>query len=166
MQNWLVRLSRFGARLRACRKGNSSVEFGLTLPFLILLVFGAIDYGSAYVEGVRLTGAARAGAQYPLYDPTDWDNTDVVEEAALEEYAGHPLTQSEMQSFPVSAVATTFCACTDGTTLACSSTCAGGETPGRFVRVRLSRDVPQTLPYPWVSNGQFTVVRDAVVRAR
>ena len=55
-------------RLGACPKGNTAVEFGLTMPLLVLLAFGAIDYGSAYVEGVRLNGAARAGAQQAQFN--------------------------------------------------------------------------------------------------
>ena len=34
--------------------------------FGALPAFGAYDYGSAYVEGVQLNGAARAGAQQAL----------------------------------------------------------------------------------------------------
>jgi TadE-like protein len=161
-----ARLSRLGRKLGACRAGNSAIEFGLSAPFLILIVFGAYDYGSAYVEGVRLTGAARAGAQMSLYDPTDWDNTALAEQAALEEYEGRPLTSSEIATLPVSAAASTFCGCSDGVTLDCSATCPSGDQPGRFLRVRLSRAVPLTLPYPWAPDGQYDVDRDAVVRAR
>ena len=60
-----TRLSRCRALLRrmiSCPSGSSAVEFGLTAPILVLLAFGAYDYGSAYVESVRLNGAARAGA--------------------------------------------------------------------------------------------------------
>jgi Flp pilus assembly protein TadG len=153
-------------RLGACRKGNTAVEFGLTAPLLVLLAFGAYDYGSAYVEGVRLNGAARAGAQQALYNSQDWQNTDQMEQLALEEYVGHALTQTEIDAMSVSAAANAFCACTAGVTLACTDTCPGGESPGQFVSVTLNNATPLTLPYPWANGDTVQVDGQAVVRVR
>lgn len=166
MQTWFTRITRLGRKLHACRAGNASVELALSVPIMVLVAFGAYDYGGAYIEGIRLTGAARAGAQQALSDPTDWDNTAVAQQAALEEYVGHALTQSEIQALSVAAAASTFCGCSDGLTLSCSDSCPGGGSPGRFMRVTLSTAVPLTLPYPWSENGQFNLAREAVVRAR
>ena len=162
----LHRLGDVGRRIGACRKGNTAVEFGMTVPILILLAFGAFDYGSAYVESVRLNGAARGGAQQALYDPTDWDNTAKAEEAALEQYVGHALTPEEMAAMSVSATAETFCACTGGMVVDCSATCPGGASPGQFVRVSMTRAMPLTLPYPWADGDGVTVNGQAVVRVR
>jgi Flp pilus assembly protein TadG len=153
-------------RLGACRKGSTAAEFGLTMPLLVLLAFGAFDYGSAYVEGVRLNGASRAGAQQALYNSQEWENTDQMEQAALEEYVGHALTEEEIAAMSVSATAEAFCACTAGATLACTGTCPGGAAPGQFVRVSMSRAVPLTLPYPWADDDAVTVDGQAVVRVR
>lgn len=152
--------------LGSCREGNTAVEFALAAPILITLAFGAFDYGRAYVEGVRMNGAARAGAQYALYEPTNWTDGTTMERTALEEYVGHALTDSQMAALSVSAAANNFCACTAGTTLACTDTCPGGGAPGRFVRVTLNGAVPLTLPYPWSSNGEAPVDGEAVVRVR
>lgn len=163
----LTRFSRLCDVVRrglACRKGNTAVEFGMTAPILVLFAFGAFDYGSAYVEGVRLTGAARAGTQHALYNSQAWQNTDQMEQAALEEYAGHVLTPEEIAAMSVTATAEAFCACTAGVTLACTSTCPGGVVPGQFVRVSMTRAVPLTLPYPWADGSQVTVDGQAVVR--
>lgn len=159
-------LAEVARRLRACRNGNTAIEFGLTAPLLVLLAFGAFDYGSAYVEGVRLNGASRAGAQQALYDPNTWDQTGQAEQAALEEYVGHALTPEEVAAMSVSATAEAFCACTAGATLACTATCPGGVAPGQFVRVSMSRAVPLTLPYPWTEDDEVTVDGQAVVRVR
>ena len=153
-------------RLCACRKGNTAIEFGLTAPLLVLLAFGAFDYGSAYVEGVRLNGASRAGVQQSLYDSNAWGDTDQAEQAALEEYVGHALTPEEVAAMSVSATAEAFCACTAGVTLACTDTCPGGAAPGQFVRVSMTSAVPLTLPYPWADSDQVTVAGQAVVRVR
>lgn len=154
------------SRLGGCRKGSTAVEFGLTVPLLVLLAFGAYDYGSAYVEGVRLNGAARAGAQQALYNAQDWQNTAQMEQVALEEYAGHALTAEEIAVMPVAAAAQAFCACTGGATLACTATCPGGAAPGQFVSVTLSNATPLTLPYPWAAGATVQVDGQAVVRVR
>ena len=164
-----TRLSRCRALLRrmiSCPSGSSAVEFGLTAPILVLLAFGAYDYGSAYVESVRLNGAARAGAQQALYNAQDWQNTDQMEQVALEEYAGHALTPDEIAVMPVAADAQAFCACTGGATLACTDTCPGGEAPGQSVSVTLSNATPLTLPYPWADADSVAVDGQAVVRVR
>jgi Flp pilus assembly protein TadG len=165
----LIRLSRFRNLVRqvaACPDGNTATELGLTMPVLVLLAFGAFDYGSAYVEAVRLNGASRAGAQQALYNAQEWENTDQMEQAALEEYVGHALTPEEVAAMSVSATAEAFCACTAGATLACTGTCPGGDAPGQFVRVSMSRGVPLTLPYPWADGDEVTVDGQAVVRVR
>jgi Flp pilus assembly protein TadG len=165
----LTRLPRSRDSVRgvlACRRGNTAVEFGLTVPLLVLLAFGAFDYGSAYVESVRLNGAARAGAQQALYNAQNWQNTDQMEQTALEEYAGHALTPDEIALMSVSATANAFCACTAGVTLACTGTCPSGESPGQFVSVVLNNAVPLTLPYPWAAGETVQVDGQAVVRVR
>jgi Flp pilus assembly protein TadG len=153
-------------RLGACPKGNTAIEFGLAAPILVLLAFGAFDYGSAYVESVRLKGAARAGAQQALYNSQNWQNTDQMEQVALEEYVGHALTQSEIDAMSVSATANAFCACTAGLTVVCTDTCPGGDSPGQFVSVTLNNATPLTLPYPWANGDTVQVDGQAVVRVR
>ena len=160
------RLRHVVRRAAGCPEGNTAIEFSLTAPILILLAFGAFDYGSAYVEGVRLNGAARAGAQQALYNSQEWQNTDLMEQAALEEYAGHALTPEEIAVMSVTATAEAFCACTAGATLACTDTCPGGEAPGQFVSVTLNNATPLTLPYPWADGETVEVDGQAVVRVR
>jgi Flp pilus assembly protein TadG len=163
----LIRLSRLCAAVRraaSCRNGNTAVEFSMSAPVVILLAVGALDYGSAYVESVRLNGAARAGTQQALYNSHSWQDTDGMEQAALEEYVGHALTPEQVAAMSVSAVAEAFCACTAGATLACSGTCPGGATPGQFVRLSMSRAMPLRLPYPWADSDAVTVNGAAVVR--
>lgn len=148
------------------RRGSSAVELALTAPILLLLVFAGIDYGGALVEDIKLTGAARAGAQVALLDPARWQDSAVLERAALEEYMGHRLSDTEMQSVPLSATSTAFCACTGGAAVACGSTCTGGTLPGQFVRLSLNRDVNLTMPYPWEDDRRFNVVGESVVRVK
>jgi Flp pilus assembly protein TadG len=51
-------------REHRCReKGNISVELGLTMPLLLLLVAGTLDFGMLFWEKHILTNAVREGAR-------------------------------------------------------------------------------------------------------
>lgn len=43
--------------------GAAAVEMALILPFLLLIIFGIVDFGRAYNAKVTLTHAAREGAR-------------------------------------------------------------------------------------------------------
>jgi Flp pilus assembly protein TadG len=51
------------------RKGQALIEFAITLPILILLVFGALDIGRLVYSNIVITNAARAGAEYLANNP-------------------------------------------------------------------------------------------------
>lgn len=68
-------------------RGQSLVEFALTLPILMILIFGIIDFGMALRSYISLTNATREGARFAAVGnmagayPTDCDgstNTTVV----------------------------------------------------------------------------------------
>lgn len=46
------------------QKGQALVELALTLPLILLLVLGAMDFGRMYFAKIFLTNAAREGANY------------------------------------------------------------------------------------------------------
>ena len=52
-------------------RGQALVEVALTLPLLLLLILGAMDFGRLYVTKIVLTNAAREGANYLAYYPGD-----------------------------------------------------------------------------------------------
>jgi len=45
------------------QKGAAAVEFGIILPFLVLLVFGTIEFGVMFYNKQVLTNATREGAR-------------------------------------------------------------------------------------------------------
>lgn len=53
------------------QEGQSLVEFSFAAVVLILLIFGAVDLGLAYINQISLRGAAREGAIYGSIAPTD-----------------------------------------------------------------------------------------------
>ena len=52
-------------------RGQALVEVALTLPLLLLLILGAMDFGRMYITKIVLTNAAREGANYLAYYPGD-----------------------------------------------------------------------------------------------
>lgn len=48
---------------RIARQGTAAVEFALILPILLMLVFGIIEFGRAFMVAQVLTTAAREGAR-------------------------------------------------------------------------------------------------------
>jgi len=56
---------------RARARGQSLVEFALTLPILILILLGILDLGRAYNAQIIITNAARDGAYYGTMHATD-----------------------------------------------------------------------------------------------
>ncbi len=57
--------------LRRGERGQSAVELGLAFPVLLLILMGILDFGRAYFAYVSITNAAREGAQYGTWFPTD-----------------------------------------------------------------------------------------------
>lgn len=51
-------------------RGSNLVEAAIVLPALLLLLAGVADIGRAFREYIVLTGAAREGARYAVYFPS------------------------------------------------------------------------------------------------
>ena len=72
-QRWLVTVRalthrfvaarKLHAPLAACEGGQSTAEFALIVPVLLLVVFGIIKFGALYNNYIQLTNAADAGAR-------------------------------------------------------------------------------------------------------
>ena len=62
-------------------RGQSLVEFALTLPILMILIFGIIDFGMGLRSYISLTNATREGARFAAVGniagayPTDCDGS-------------------------------------------------------------------------------------------
>jgi len=75
-----------GLRTRAragADTGAAAVEFALVLPFLLLLIFGIIDFGRAWNMQLALTQGAREGARVVALGGTAADATTRTQQAAF-----------------------------------------------------------------------------------
>jgi Flp pilus assembly protein TadG len=143
------------ARLEALRTGNRgtfAIEHALVMPFLLLLLSGAIDLGYALNQSSSLSGAARVGAQYAMRFPSDADGIkDVVTKAVSYDPASLTVTSK------------LTCECEDGTAVACTDTCSGAA-PFTYVTVNVSKTYASPLPTAMML-GLTTLSGAAVMRA-
>jgi Flp pilus assembly pilin Flp len=54
--------------------GAAAVEFALLLPLLVLLLFGFIQFGTAFNTRIQATNAAREAARAAVTGVDDWDD--------------------------------------------------------------------------------------------
>ncbi len=76
------------------RGGAAVVELAIVLPFVVVVVFGCVDFGQFGSVWVALTNAARAGAEYGAnhqMTPATQDQWEAdIRAAAIEEMAETP----------------------------------------------------------------------------
>jgi hypothetical protein len=138
-------------------RGNISVEFALVLPFLMMLVMGAYDFGRGFTEKLRLNSAARAGAQYALqnYNMVG-DDAEVIQSARDDAEDVDELLDVDPNY---------YCRCLDGVTLLCGDPCTGGEVPMRYIEVDVSGPFEFMFDYP-MTTGSMTLQGHAELRLR
>lgn len=140
------------AKLWACRSGAAAVEMALVAPFLIAALLGVADFGLAVNERIRLSSAARAGAQTAMTDPA---NTAKIRQAV--ELATEDLVASRLN-----VTVSTQCGCGDGSAIVCGSTCADGNARN-YVTVQVTEAYPTLFSYPGVG-PTVTLSADATLR--
>ncbi|HST14276.1 MAG TPA: TadE/TadG family type IV pilus assembly protein [Gaiellaceae bacterium] len=64
-------------------EGQAFVEFALVAPILLLVLFGIIQFGIAFMHSVALTDAVRAGARKAAVSRTAADPTAAASSAIL-----------------------------------------------------------------------------------
>ena len=120
---------------RSHHRGSALVEFSQVITTLMLLSLGVFDFGLAIQQGVTVSAAAHAGAEYGA---TEGNSNDIVgmQNAAAASAPG-------LTNF--SSIASTWCTCsvTSGVTVNCSTTlCNTYDLPIQYVQVQTSATVP------------------------
>lgn len=120
--------------------GSAAIEFGLAIPFLLLILMGVIELGYAMFEAMQVHNSVEAGALYAAKN--GYDATGIA--AAVTNATGTPgisATPAPVQ----------FCGCPSATgivEIACSATCSGGSPSGQYVRISAKLTHQTILPYP------------------
>ncbi|MBV8644303.1 MAG: pilus assembly protein, partial [Candidatus Eremiobacteraeota bacterium] len=103
-------------RLRRDERGSALAEMAVVTPLLLFLLAGTVELGRFSTYGVGVAGAARAGVQYGAQNLATASDTTGMQNAATADASG--ITG-------VTATASQFCQCADGSTSTClASDCA------------------------------------------
>lgn len=147
-------LCRRWRRLMACDRGISAVEFALTAPFLMALMLGLMDFGSAGIHRMQMANSVRAGLQYAMVRrPVEGDLSAI--EAAVDNAA-------PAASGPRTRTVALYCQCPDGTATACSATCATGDRSS-YVSIVMQEQYQMILGLPFADN-QITMRAEGAVQ--
>ena len=109
------------------------VEFGLALPLMMIMTFGAADFGRLFIESAILAGAAKSGAVQGYRTTKDSTDTAAMRSRVLSDVGGLE---------GVNASAEMYCDCPDnpGVPVACASTtCSGFGPPRVYVKATASK---------------------------
>lgn len=132
-------LGRAGATLGS-QAGNSLLEVALMMPMFTTLIVGAAEFTRLAYAEIEVTSAARSGAEYGAQTrATAADLTGIQNEAVA----------SSPDVTNLQATASTFCTCSDGTSITCSS--AGTSCSARiseYVQVNTSASIDPLFHVP------------------
>jgi Flp pilus assembly protein TadG len=131
----------FFQRFKKDRQGASIIEFAVTLPIVMVISFGAADYGRLFMETAILASASSAGAIYGARLTKEASDLNGAEAAVLANVNG-------LQS--VSAEVTKLCDCpaAPGTWISCTSTCTGYGSPRIYIRSKAEKNFDTFGTYP------------------
>ena len=152
-----VRLAPLLRRLARDEAGSAAVELGVLAPILILLCLGLIEVGRYASFAVMTVNAARAGVQYGAQNlVTAIDHTG-MQQAALND--GQNIGG-------LSAQASHFCQCSDGS----ASACLGTDCPAPlhrivWVQVKTSGAYSSLLSFPGIP-ASIAVGGSAIMRSQ
>ena len=135
--------------------GAAALELGLMAPFLILLVVGAVDLGSAVYKGMEAQNAAEAGAVFA--------SKYGLNVAGISAAVANATGSAGITATPTPAQ---FCGCPTTTGIAstaCTSACGDGSAPGQYVRIN-ARITHQTMFSSTGLTLPATITGEAVVR--
>ncbi|HYU79380.1 MAG TPA: TadE/TadG family type IV pilus assembly protein [Vicinamibacterales bacterium] len=146
---------------RAC-SGSAIIELAFSLPFLVVLLVGTIDFGRVFYAAMTVTHAARAGVAYGTQDGKSNDTTGMQNAAAA--------AATDVAGF--SSTAVRLCACyttaipptpNPPTNAACTATCTGSRWI--YVQVTASKTFTTLVTWPGVPSS-VTIQRVAKMRTQ
>jgi Flp pilus assembly protein TadG len=154
-------------------RGQSIVEFGLTLPILALLLVAASDFARVFYTSVAVNNAARAGAQYGSQTGANAanSNSQQIEIKACNDYApaATPNCNSSRCTCGTPTLTATASQCTCGTANPPSNPACGTSyvcsdyNQATFVVVNTSATFTTLVNYPGITHS-YTVTGQAIMQ--
>jgi Flp pilus assembly protein TadG len=147
-------------KLFADNHGQGLVELAVVLPVLVLLLFGAAEYGRLSYVGVEVTNAAYAGAIYGSQNHATASDDTGMAAAATNEGANLAAMDSHWLT---SGVATQhLCASSYNAT---PSPCSDSSSPIEYVKVNTHATVASLFNFPGFPSS-YVLQGQALIRVR
>jgi hypothetical protein len=133
------------------------VELALILPIFLLLLVGAAEFARLAYASIEVGNAARAGAAYAAQNHVSASDIAGIKLAA---------TQDAPDVSGIAASPSTFCVCSTGASLTCSTAAINCPSPARvieYVQVNTIATVGPLFNYPGLAHT-FTLHGQAIMR--
>ena len=134
--------------------GAALVELGLGLTICIILMLGSAEMGRLAYAGIEIANAAHAGVQYGAQSHTSAADTAGIQTAATQDAPNVP---------GMTATATRFCKCIDGTTSTCAATDCAASRIVDYIQVTTTATVDPLIYVPGLPKS-YTISGKAVSR--
>jgi Flp pilus assembly protein TadG len=154
MQAAHARNPHFKAAALRAEQGDALIEVAVGISICIALLLGAAECGRLAYAGIEVSNAAHTGAEYGAQSRTYAADTANITAAAIQD-------ASNIQG--MTATATYFCQCSDGTTSTCAPTDCSASRIITYVQVNTSATVDPQVYLPGLSKG-YTLTGKAVMR--
>ena len=143
--------------LRHSAKGTVSVELAFFIPVAAAMITGAVEFGRLGLEQVRIASAARAGAQYGIYDLSSAGDIAGITDAVR--------VDADDVDNSLTVTAAQICRCPDGTVQACNISCSDGVYAPMYVEVQVTEVVDLWFSFPGVPSS-ITLAANSSMRVR
>jgi Flp pilus assembly protein TadG len=144
------------SRLLVDDKGTAAIEFGLVGTTLTLLMLGLMDFGMGFWEQIQVGNAARAGAQYAIFN--GWNQSGISTAIT---------SATSLASISASPAPSQSCGCPSAssgiTSATCGTNCTGGGLAGTYVTVNAQASYTPIFPISGFSSV-VTLTATATVR--
>jgi Flp pilus assembly protein TadG len=177
---------------RRRQRGAAAAELAVTMPFLFLLMLGAVDFGRIWTVSTRIADAAYSGAAYGAQTSLTAKDTEGIRDVVFHELGiddssssaltfaagsaksgtdtpssptGHSTSGSSEQDYNIGVFR--YCECEDGESIDCElGSCVAGSGNRRvYVRVRVGTTFETVFDYPGVPS-EIVLLRQTQMRAR
>jgi Flp pilus assembly protein TadG len=135
-------------------EGNALIEVAVGVTICITLLIGAAQCGHLAYDAIEVTNAAHTGAEYGAQSRTYAADTSNITAAAVQDASNVP---------GLTATATYFCSCSDGSTSTCAPTDCSASRIITYVRVNTSATVDPQVYLPGLPRT-YTLTGKAVMR--
>ena len=135
------------------RRGIASIEFGIVMTAIVVVVLGTYDIGNYVLQQMKLADVAHVGGQFAVSYPLDTTGATTVMDAAL--------PPAWVNDVTITGPSIT-CACANGGAEAdCSASpiCPLGDSTERFITVTVQRAYSALLVPGLTSTSATYVVR-------